>query len=285
MRPFWKFAKPEGPGFGINKNFYLTVLSSRPVLPPIRSVANPKAEHGAVEGFAVPLVDSKDQTLLEAPMTRGRYAIASKDRKTVLKLMVMNADEAGFSPESIARSSLAAKLEPEALTRIRSTWFMLQLLVESHDPEVYPSLDFLLNIATRLGLLTDGVVADPVAERYLLPHRILNQPRVSNEVDARDHVAIHSRPEGNDWHLYTKGMMKIIRPELEIYGVPTEKQAEAAKMLIGAAQGVFQGFPISNGATIGPFEAREGGLNRGLWEGIPVIELLPPTGRKMSELL
>lgn len=285
MRQFWKFAKPKGPGFGISKNFYLSVLAGVPVLPPITELIAPKPEGGALDGFGVPLVDTNDKSLLAQPMQRGIYALSTKDQKNVVRMMVMNADEAGFSPEAIATSRLAERITPEVLTRIRSTWHLVQLSWESHDPEVYPALDFFLRIACRLAEITDGIVADPISERYLLPDQVFVNPRVDSLVDAREHVYIHSRPDQGMLHVYTKGLIKIGQPEIELSGVPQESYDQAGRLLMSAAQGVFMGFLISSGSDVAGFEAREGGHDKSRWEGIPVLELLPPTGMPVGQVL
>lgn len=285
MRPFWKFSKPHGAGYGIAKNFYLSVLGSTPVLPPISAIVNPKGTNHALEGFGVPLVSGKDKALLDSPMLRGAYALATKDRKTVIRLMVMSAEEAGFSPDAIAKSSLANHLSPELLTRLRSTWHLMQLSFESFDPDVYPSLDFILGVATRLGTFTNAIVADPISERYLLPGDLIMRPRTDPNVDAREHVFIHRRPDGSSWHFYTKGLSKFVQPELEIFGVEQADQEEAARFLIAAAQGVLQGFLVQNGSALASFEARAGGMNQALWRNTPVLELIPATGKQVGESL
>lgn len=285
MRQFWKFAKPKGPGFSISKNFYLSVLAGVPVLPPITELIAPKPERGALDGFGVPLVNTNDKSLLTQPMQRGIYALSTKDQKNVVRMMVMNADEAGFSPEAIATSRLAERVTPEVLTRIRSTWHLLQLSWESHDPEVYPALDFFLSIAKRLAEIADGIVADPISERYLLPGQVIVQPRVDPLVDAREHVFVHSRPDQGLLNVYTKGLVKIGQPELEICSVPPESYEQAGKLLMSAAQGVFMGFLINSGSDVAGFEAREGGHDKARWEGIPVLELLPTTGVPVGQML
>jgi hypothetical protein len=285
MRQFWKFAKPKGPGFGISKNFYLSVLAGVPVLPPITELIAPKPERGALDGFGVPLVNTNDKSLLAQPMQRGIYALSTKDQKNVVRMMVMNADEAGFSPEAIATSRLAERVTPEILTRIRSTWHLVQLSWESHNPEVYPALDFFLGIARRLAEITDGIVADPISERYLLPGQVFVQPRVEPLVDAREHVFVHSRPDQELFNVYTKGLVKIGQPELEICAVPPGSYEKAAKLLMSAAQGVFMGFLVNSGSEVVGFEAREGGHDKARWEGIPVLELLPPTGVPVGQVL
>ena len=285
MRQFWKFAKPLGPGFGISKTFYLSVLAGSPALPPITAIVNPKGSNGALEGFGVPLVAGKDKAILDSPMLRGAYALASKDQKTVVRLMVMSAEEAGFSPDAIASSPAAALLSPELLISLRSTWHLLQLNFESHDPDVYPALDFLLGIAFRLGEATEAIIADPVAERYLRPSELIMRPRTDPKIDAREHVFIHRRADGAQWHIFTKGLAKFNQPELELHAVETRDQDEAARFLMSASQGVLEGFLVQNGSEVGPFEARLGGLENALSSKVPVMELLPPTGKSVSEML
>src|SRR5688572_11612277 len=142
----WPFGKPKTPGFGISKAYYLSVLSAKATLPQIVEVVNPKGSDGAVEGFGAPLMTDSTKDDLQKPMSRGAYAIASKDRKTVLKLIVVPKEEAGFDPDAFLRSPQAAALPQDMANRIRATWSLLQLTFESHDPMVYPALDFFESI-------------------------------------------------------------------------------------------------------------------------------------------
>ncbi|RYG49202.1 hypothetical protein EON79_02170, partial [bacterium] len=123
----WRFSKPKGRGYGISPSYYLSVLSSRPTMPAIRDVIAPKGSGGAVPGFGVPLTESTDKSLLEQPMARGVYAIASPDRKTLMRLTIVSKEEAGFDPEEFARSEFALTLPEEALARLRGTWLLGQL--------------------------------------------------------------------------------------------------------------------------------------------------------------
>jgi hypothetical protein len=285
VRPFWKFAKPDGPGFGLSKQFYLSVLAGKPVLPSVAEVLNPKGEAGALKGFGVPLVAGKDKDLLVQPMLRGGYALASYDRKTVLKLMVMNADEAGFSPEAIAKSKIADQLDPMLLTKMRSTWHLLQISIESFDPEVYPALDFILGITHKISVLSDGLIADPISERYLFPHQLFQQPRIDPKVDAREHIYVHSRPYQGGSRVYTKGLFKFLQPELELMGVGDVSIVKAKELLMSVCQGVLQGHLVQNGSRVGEFEARQGIAEPRFWDGIPVYELLPPTKMSVEEAI
>lgn len=288
MRP-WQFSRPKGPGFGISRNYYLSVLLSRAVLPPILEIINPKGEGGAAEGFGAPLVSGSDKAALQRPMERGAYAVATRDRKTVLKMLLMGRDEAGYDPEAFARSPLAEGADPELLARMRGAWTLAQFNFESHDPDVYPSLDFLLGITMRLGLLGEGVVADPISRRYRLPQEVFARDRVDPRVDARDHVAIHFLTTGETLHAFTLGMQKFTLPEYEIPGVAEEDEELAGRFLVAVNQRVLLGDLTQNGERFGApklaFEAREGGFNQGMWRGTPVFELIPPTGRSVGECL
>jgi hypothetical protein len=289
MRP-WQFSKPKNPGFGISKGYYLSILASHAVLPTVRELANPNAEAGALEGFAVPLQGS-DKTLLERPMERGYYAIAAKDQKTVLKLTVVSKEEAGFDSEAFARSELAVGASSELLSRVRATWTLCQLTFESHHPMVYPALDFLLGIAKRLAELSEGTIADPISQRYLLPDQVFSprRERLSLEVYAEEHIVPKFRLRPDGLQSFTLGMQKFAMPELEILNMFEGDEAAAAMSLLWLSQKMLEGTKIAEGYEVGdprnPFEVRIGGFDKGLWEGIPVWELLPPTSSTTSDAL
>jgi hypothetical protein len=250
---------------------------------------NPKAEGGAAEGFGAPLASGADKSALQQPLSRGAYAVATRDRKTVLKMLVLSRDEAGYDPEAFARSHLAAGADPDLLARMRGAWTLVQFSFESHDPDVYPALDFLLGVAMRLALLAEGVVADPVSRRYRLPHEVFARDRVDPRLDARDHISVQFLPRTDGLHAYTLGMQKFSLPEYEMRGVAPGDEDLAGRFLIALSQRVLLGDLTRNGEQFGApkstFEAREGGLDRGMWEGIPVFELIPPTGRAVGECL
>lgn len=284
----WSFGKPKTPGFGILKDFYVTVLSSKPVMPPMLAIINPKGEGGAVAGFGAPLANVPKEALGQ-PLERGAYAIASKDQKTVLKLLVLSKEEAGFDPEPFIRSSLAAELDPELLNRIRATWTVGQVTFESHDPMVYPAIDFLLDFIARFAALTDGVVADPISRRYLLPEQVKQPVRADPRVDAREVVGLSHRAHPTGLHLFTLGMRKFGLPEYEMIGLEITDLRLAESLLLSLCQSTLLGVLPRNGDKIGAkgleFEIRDGGFDPGLWEGITVFELIPPTLHPVSECL
>jgi hypothetical protein len=285
----WPFSKPKTPGFGISRSYYLTILSSRSVLPAIAEVANPAGIGGAVVGLAVPLEGTGEKAALLQPMHRGPYVIASKDRKTVLKMMVLSKQEAGYDPEDYVNSTLAVGRDPELLVRIRATWTIAQLVFESHDPAVYPALDFFLGIAARLANLSDGVVADSISLRYLLPNQVLAEARLDPLIDVRDHVDVkfELRPDG--LHAYSLGMQKFALPEYEILNLFEQDQPISERFILALCQGVLLGDLTKAGDQFGSpkalFEARDGGFDAKLWQGTPVFELLPPTTKTASEAL
>ena len=285
----FKFSKPKGPGFGISKRFYISILSTKAVLPPLVSILNPEGEDGAVVGLGAPLMPGATKDMLREPLARGAYALATKDRKTVVKLLVLSAEEAGFDAETLARSSMAASLDPEILARIRATWTIAQATFESHDPQVYPSILFLLGLAKRLSLLTDGAIADPISQRYLLPEDILRTGTSETSVDVLDVVSYSTADRPDGMHAFTLGLQKFALPELEITGLAPDTRRLAGDFLLSAAQTILRGMVLTPGAKLGSnsalFEAQEGGHDRALWEGIQVLELLAPTHMTATDAL
>lgn len=285
----WPFQKPKNPGFGISRGYYLTILSSKSVLPSIAEIANPTGLGGAATGMAVPLVNDSDKSALTRPMHLGPYAIATIDRKTVLKMLVLSKEEAGYDPELYVRSSMAADDDPELVARMRATWTIAQLTFESHDPAVYPALDFFLGVAVRLATLSEGVVADSICERYRLPNEVLEPKRIHPLIDVRDHISVKLERRSDGIHAYTLGMQKFALPEYEINNLFDEDQIPAQRFLLTLCQSVLIGDLTKAGDRFGSskalFEAADGGFDRGLWEGLPVFELLPPTSMTPGEAL
>lgn len=285
----WPFSKPKTPGFGISRGYFLTILSSRAVLPSIAEIANPSGAGGAAVGLAVPLGGSGQKGDLLKPMERGPYVVASKDRKTVLKMIVMSKEEAGYDPEAFVNSPLAIGRDPELVVRIRATWTIAQLVFESHDPAVYPALDFFLAVAGRMAEVSDGVVADTISQRYLLPDDVLITVRVDPKVDVREHVSAKCELRPDGLHAFTLGMQKFALPEYEILNLLEEDQPLAERFLLTVCQNVLLGDLTKEGERFGttksPFEARDGGFDTKLWQGISVFELLPPTSMTAGEAL
>ena len=285
----WKFAKPKGPGFGISKSYFLSVLSTRASMPSVFELINPDGIGGAVIGLGAPLNSGATKDTLHQPMERGTYALATKDRKTVVRLLVMSKEEAGFDPDVIVRSPVASALDAEVLARIRATWTMAQATFESHDPNVYPAIYFHLEIVRRLADLTEGLVADSISKRYLLPQYVIHpgtEEKGTNVLDVAT-FATAMRPDG--MHAFTLGLQKLALPEIEITGLDPAVSKIAGEFLLSVAQSEINGNVLSSGSQVGVagamLEARQGGHDRALWEGIDVMELLPPTEMTATDAL
>lgn len=277
LRDVWPFTKPKTPGYGISREFYLSVLTGVAQMPAIAQLVDPKATGGAVAGFGAPLAGEVEKTKLVQPMERGAYALAAPDRKTVLKMFVLPREEAGFDPEALLRSTVSQSLGDETRNRIAATWMLCQLSFEAHDPMVYASLDFLLAVCERLGELTQGVIADPLSETYKLP-AALRAADSASPVDSRNFVNVKMDRES----IYTRGMQKFALPEFEINGITGADEALGAEFLYGLCQMVLLRGPVEPGARVGakatPLQIAEGGLDRAKWEGIPCFELIPVQG-------
>ena len=286
----WRFGKPTGPGFGISSAYYLTVLSPDPVWPAAVTLANPDGASGAVAGFAVPVragsaSSAGDRAVLGQPMQRGIYAVASKDRKTVLRMMLMSKEEAGFEPEVFVRNAEALNYPPDMVVSIRATWSIAQFTFESHDPDVYPSLDFLLAVCDRLASVVGGVVADPISRRYRRAGSLMVAPRADERVDAREHVAVHSAPSPVGISYFTLGMQKFGLPEFELRELGPDDNLRATTALAAMAQTVLVAGPVKEGQSFASFTLQAGGFDRSRWEGIPVLEMRPPVTKSVAEAL
>jgi len=279
----WPFSQPKTPGFGISDRFYLSAFLTRATLPSILDVVNPKPEHGAIEGFGAPLRAGSTKDDLQRPIQRGPWAISSKDQKTVLQMLVMNPDEIGYEPEVYANSLASRGTDPEIVARIRGAWTMAQFTFKSHDPMVYPALDLLTGVVARLAYLGEGVVADPICQRFLLPGELRAAHRADPKVDATEHVVAKSRPLGGGVAAFTLGMQKFALPEFEIQNLYESEVPMAQRLLVSVAQYVLLNGPLSPGGSVPPFTLAEGGFDRAQWDGVPVLELLPPTTMSAGE--
>jgi hypothetical protein len=283
VRP-WQFRKPKTPGFGISTSYYLSVLATRATLPSIRELIDPKGAGGTVTGFGAPLDRNADKSALYLPMNRGGYVFASSDRKTVLKTIVLSKEEANFDPEPYARRAIEqtgqipTEVDHERITRIRATWSLIQFTFESHDPMVYPALDFLSDLLTHAATACDGVGADSICRRYRMPTEVRETVRLDPRIDAREHVSVNIAETPSGAVAYTLGLQKFLIPEFEIVGLHPDAFDSTARFLLALAQTALLGDLPKAGRAYGssrlPFVAQPGGFDHGRWGGIPVLELL-----------
>ena len=284
----WQF-RQKTPGFGISRGFYLSVLSGTATLPSIDEVLRPKPMGDEVEGLGAPLGGSATKQDIYRPMERGAYALSTKDRKTVMKLLVLPKEEAGYDPEPVLRSSFASELSQETRDRISATWTLLQMTFETHHPMVYDSVRFALRIAQRLALLSSGVIADPLSQTYKLPEEVFQSPQADPRIDARDVVRVHRREKGGEPFVHTLGLLKFALPEVELPGIDSSLEVPATRFLYSLTQKILLGNVLSPGDSVGskasPFVVANGGFDRGQWEGVPVLDLLPPKGKTADQAL
>lgn len=279
-----RFRKPETAHFGLSGDFYLSILVPTTGLPTPNEICHPKGLGGAVPAFLAPLSQGVPKDALERPMTRGPYAVASLDQKSMLRMLVMPREEAGFDPRGFLQSEFAQGFSAELRNRVAATWHLAQLSAASHDPKVTPTLWLMMDVAIRLASAVGGVIADPMSHAYYLPEEL--QPNRSiKPFDVRQFVTVHTDRE----LVFTQGMIKFELPEMEILGVPGESHSIATQFLLSVAQTILQRAQLEPGDQLGsskaPFQVAHGGLDRARWEGIPCLELIPAPGKSVSECL
>lgn len=283
----WPLKKDKSPGFGISKDFYLTVLAARADLPPPSRLLHPKGEGGRVAGFIAPLDKAATKDDLDRPLMPGHFAIASLDKKTVLQLTVVPKEQVQYDPEAVIRT-LGADLPAEAAQRMRATWNLLQLTIKSYHRSVYPSLMFLMLVAQKLGYETDGVVADPLSEAYRLPQDLIAPPTEPLPFSTRDFVRIKILDHGSNIRLHTLGMVKFALPEIEIVDVPESHSAIAVGLLYSLATFRLTGQALEPGDVFGakkhPLRVAHS-ADRSFWQDRPALELIPDSREAITEAL
>jgi hypothetical protein len=171
-------------------------------------------------------------------------------------------------------------LAGEKLWRAERAAGLATLVFKGYSPDVYQSVRFMLNVAARLAALTDGVVADPLAETYRLPEDFSQANPLDPRIDFRDVGVIKAiRESGGVW-VSTRGMTKFNLPEYEVYGVSEAEVTPVGEMLVLAGQEALLGSSLPIGETIstpmGSFETMRGTKNRVKWGERSTIEILRP---------
>lgn len=284
--PFSKRAKP--PPFTINRNFYLTVLGAAGPLPPLLQLINPDGSNGAVRGFGAPLSAGASRDMLNEPLSRIAYALTTQDKKTVLQMDVFRrSDVRQFRLPQNPTELEDAGLTGEKLRKAETAGHLINLAFRGYSPDVYESVRFMLDIATRLGNLTDAVVADPLAECYRLPEEFSVSPRMDPRIDFREVASVKAiRLQDGIW-VSTRGMCKFNLAEYEMYGISDGLANTAARMLMAAGQQTLLGMPLRSGETAfalqSPLAVLVGTRQRHIWGDRPTLELQDP-GRTGAEL-
>lgn len=282
-----KFGKHRTPGFGINQRYYLSVLAARAPLPSLAEVVTPKGLDGSVMGFGVPLSRGATKAELKSPMERGAYALAAPDQKTVVRMLVMSKEEAGFSPPACVESANALQMSAEMRERLLSTWSLAQLTFESHHPMVFPAIRFALRVASRIAFLTHGVVADPVARAYRLPEECPSALTTDDFVDVRDVVTVKAVDSQDGPWAFTLGLQKFDLPEYELKGFDPSLTLPATDLLFALAQQSLVGDRPLPGDTLGsretPFIVAPG-AGPGLAQGV-LCHRLVPSGASVDDAI
>jgi len=280
IRDLLKFSKPKTPGYGIWEDFYLTVLGARAPMPAPLVVANPRGEGGAVPGMIAPLGGESARTVLTQPLVRGVYGVASPNRRTVLEMTIIPVAESHFRPEDYLKSLYALELSPDTTARIQSTWTLAQFRFRAHDPMVRDSLAFVHAVARRLGELTDGVVADPLALRYL-PWEQVPIVDPNAPLAAADFVSVRSEPcpdlAGTE-RASTHGLVKFGLAELLLRGIDETDFPVARRLLLGLAQTILQSGPVAAGDQVDGEGRRWTLAPAGDPDLRLTLEMLPPSG-------
>ncbi|MEO7453127.1 MAG: hypothetical protein ABIV13_00010 [Fimbriimonadales bacterium] len=277
MWPFKKKA-PE-PALDINRNFYLSVLLGPGVRPTPLSWVNPDGSNGAVSGFAAPLNQDKNTDLLSEPIADGSYVLATKDRKTLVQADFFDlAAVPQFQLPGDAASQAMVDLSGDRLARAQSAVGLATLVFKGYSQDVYESVRFLLDCGARLADLSNGVVADPLAETYRLPSEMRQSAPLDARIDFRDVCSVKAVQQDDGVWVSTRGMAKFNLPEYEVYGVATAEATRIAEMLVLAGQEALLGSPMPVGETVstplGKVEVTVGGKNRNLWGDRSTTELV-----------
>lgn len=281
--------KVKTPGFGISKSFYLTVLASDSVLPPLLTLINPKGDGGAIKGFGVPMQKGSQKEDLAKPLTRGFYGLACPQQKTLLKLTVVSKEEAGFDPDPLLRSPAALLMPNEVRTGIAAAWHLLQFTFESYDPEVYPALDFLHQIVLKTARSSGGLIADPLAQTYWPIDCFPIEPDPGLPFSTLSLVSAKERAHPEGLQVHTLGLQKFNLPEIEVKGVAPAEEAACVAFLLSLAQNVLSGRKLEIGQKVGEGDASfmviQGGEDKRLWDGIPCYSLVPNSTLNPSAIL
>ena len=220
-------------------------------------------------------------------MQRGSYVIASKDRKNPAEDDRNEQEEAGYDPRGLSSTHpLAIGREAELLVRIRATWTIAQLVFESHDPMVYPALDFFLGIAARMGPPLSARASSPIrspSDTSFPRKSHCAAERFDPKVDVREHVDIREvrTPLRRPPTPTPSACKSSPFPEYEILNMleeePRQRRALPPNPLPKPSSWATSPSPATSSAHPGYlFEARDGGFRGSkLWARHPRLRTPP----------
>ncbi len=282
--PLWPFQKktPTVP-LSLNRNFYLSVLSAAQAMPPLLQIINPDGSNGAVRGFGAPLALDASKDMLNVPLRPGAYALTTTDKLTIVQMDVFPRNEVPqFQLPNDAIALQAANLSGEKLNRAMTASYLTNFVLRGYDHGVYVSVQFFLDCARRLADISDGVIADALAETYRAPEEMRLAHKLDLRIDFREIGSIKIAKLADGFWISTRGLVKFNLPEFEMYGVPETGAETAAKMAIVAAQQALIGLPLKEGETAfapaEPLHLVGGTRSRDEWGDRPTLELRDKNG-------
>jgi hypothetical protein len=166
--------------------------------------------------------------------------------------------------------------EPEAERRWREAASEVVLELGRSDKPVGPNIAVGMNLADAIAEAAEGVIADPVAQRLVLPGEWRAKEKLPG-FDPSEHLTLHVVEDGEAFWVHTHGLLKFGRAELELFDVPRDRHDEAVTLLLGIAAYAIDGPALLPGHTVGALDARlrayRGTRERDHWQDTPVLEL------------
>lgn len=236
------FSKPK-PILTLSKGFYMTVFSTSSVLPPLIDLIHPRRMNHVVVGMGAPMVGYADPETLAEPMKPGPFALVTMNRKTVLRTLIMSIDECTIDLNAIAAEQATLGIDEETMARLRGAWFVTQFSFESFDPQIFASIRFLYRLADRLAELTDGVIADPLAQRYIRPGQLFRDTFDEEPLQPLEVVSVGELPGETGPRLRTFGMGKFDQPDFAIELPHADHIQHGHTLLTAGIRTLFHGRP------------------------------------------
>lgn len=221
----------------------MTVFSTHSTLPPLIDLIHPRRMNHVVVGMGAPMVGQADPETLAEPMKPGPYALVTMNRKTVLKTLVMPIDECNIDLNAIAAEQSALGIDSEAMTRLKAAWFVTQFSFESFDPQIFASIRFLYRLTDRLAELTEGVIADPLAQRYVRPSFLYRESYDEDPLHPLEMISIAELPGDQGPRLRTFGMAKFDHHDFALELPHADHIKDGHFLLTESIRSLFNGKP------------------------------------------
>lgn len=275
MWPFKK--KKEKQNLTVNKGFYLSLLAGPEVLPPLLQIINPQGSNKAVKGYGAPLDAKASKDMLNHPLIEGSYVLSSPEKLTLIQMSILPLGKLkGYSFPNDPALCSEVDLTPEKLNRVRSTTMLIDFTFAKVSPDVYQTVQFLLDCVSRCAGLTNGIVGDSLAETYRYAHELNPQPKLHSLIDFRAIGSIKAIRQSDGVWVSTRGLCKFNLPEFEMYGIPDELVNTSAQMLISAGQqSLIEQFMYEGETAFAikrPLLIVHGTRNKEFWKDRPVLE-------------